>query len=108
MNDAHFMTNPDGHAMTSEFWLQHRATYTIKDSPLSFQPAYGNLLDYSHAAVRQLRLDTIFEALARNHDLVDGFELDFKPLPSLLPARSGCRRCAADDGARASSPRAPR
>ena len=85
MNDAHFMTNPDGHAMTSEFWLQHRGAYTIKDSPLSFQPAYGNLLDYSHAAVRQLRLDTIFEALARNHDLVDGFELDFNRFQVFFP-----------------------
>jgi len=34
MNDAHFMANPDGHSMTSEFWFQHRHEYTIKDSPL--------------------------------------------------------------------------
>ncbi len=85
MNDAHFMTNPDGHAMTSEFWLQHRAAYTIKDSPLSFQPAYGNLLDYSHAAVRQLRLDTVFEVLMRNQHLVDGFELDFNRFQVFFP-----------------------
>jgi hypothetical protein len=85
MNDAHFMTDPDGHAMTSEFWLKHRARYTIKDSPLSFQPAYGNLLDYSHAAVRQLRLDTVFEVLTRNHDLVDGFELDFNRFQVFFP-----------------------
>ena len=85
MNDAHFMTDPAGHAMTSEFWLKHRAEYTIKDSPLSFQPAYGNLLDYSHAAVRQLRLDTVFEVLARNHDLVDGFELDFNRFQVFFP-----------------------
>jgi hypothetical protein len=85
MNDAHFMSDPDGHAMTSEFWLKHRADYTIKDSPLAFQPAYGNLLDYSHAAVRQLRLDTVFEALARNRDLVDGFELDFNRFQVFFP-----------------------
>ena len=85
MNDAHFMANPDDHAMTSEFWFKHRHEYTIKESPLAFQAAYGNLLDYSHAAVRQLRLDTVFEALARNHDLVDGFELDFNRFQVFFP-----------------------
>ena len=85
MNDAHFMANPDGHSMTSEFWFQHRHEYTIKDSPLLFQPAYGNLLDYAYPAVRQLRLDTVFEALARNHDLVDGFELDFNRFQVFFP-----------------------
>ena len=85
MNDAHFMANPDGHAMTSEFWFKHRHEFTIKESPLAFQAAYGNLLDYSHAAVRQLRLDTVFEALARNHDLVDGFELDFNRFQVFFP-----------------------
>jgi hypothetical protein len=85
MNDAHFMADPDGHAMTSEFWFQHREQYRIKDSPLGFQPAYGNLLDYSHAAVRQLRLDTVDEVLARNGDLVDGFELDFNRFQVFFP-----------------------
>jgi hypothetical protein len=85
MNDAHFMANPDAHAMTSEFWFKHRHEYTIKESPLAFQAAYGNLLDYSHTAVRQLRLNTVFEALARNHDLVDGFELDFNRFQVFFP-----------------------
>jgi len=85
MNDAHFMVKPDEHAMTSEFWFEHRARYTIKESPLAFQPAYGNLLDYSHAAVRQLRLDTVFECLERNRDLVDGFELDFNRFQVFFP-----------------------
>ena len=85
MNDAHFMVDPDQHSMTSEFWFRHRDEYTIKVSPLDFQPAYGNLLDYSHAAVRQLRLDTVFEALARNRDLVDGFELDFNRFQVFFP-----------------------
>ena len=85
MNDAHFMANPDAHAMTSEFWFKHRHEYTIKESPLAFQAAYGNLLDYTHAAVRQLRLDTVFEALARNHELVDGFELDFNRFQVFFP-----------------------
>jgi len=85
MNDAHFMAKPDEHAMTSEFWFTHRGRYTIKDSPLAFQPAYGNLLDYSHAAVRQLRLDTVAECLERNRDLVDGFELDFNRFQVFFP-----------------------
>ncbi len=85
MNDAHFMAKPDEHAMTSEFWFEHRARYTIKESPLGFQPAYGNLLDYSHAAVRQLRLDTVAECLERNRDLVDGFELDFNRFQVFFP-----------------------
>ncbi len=85
MNDAHFMANPDEHAMTSEFWCKHRHEFTIKESPLAFQPAYGNLLDYSHAAVRELRLATVFETLVRNHDLVDGFELDFNRFQVFFP-----------------------
>jgi len=85
MNDAHFMANPDQHSMTSEFWFKHRHEFTIKDSPWSFQPAYGNLLDYSHAPVRQLRLDTAFEVLDRNRDFVDGFELDFNRFQVFFP-----------------------
>jgi hypothetical protein len=85
MNDAHFMARPDEHVMTGEFWLKHRAEFTIKDSPLSFQPAYGNLLDYSHAEVRQHRLDTAFEAIARYRDLIDGFELDFNRFQVFFP-----------------------
>lgn len=85
MNDAHFMASPDTHAMTSEFWFHHRDRYLIKESPLGFQPAYGNLLDYSHAAVRQLRLDTVDEVLTRNRDLVDGFELDFNRFQVFFP-----------------------
>lgn len=85
MNDAHFMTNPEQHAMTSEFWFRHRDRYTIKDSPLPWQPAYGNLLDFTHEAVRQLRLDTVFEVLERNRDLVDGFELDFNRFQVFFP-----------------------
>ena len=85
MNDAHFMVDPDRHSMTSEFWFAHREHYIIRDSPLDFQKAYGNLLDYTHAAVRQLRLDTIFEALERNRDLVDGFELDFNRFQVFFP-----------------------
>jgi hypothetical protein len=71
--------------MTSEFWFAHRERYTIKDSPLPWQPAYGNLLDYSHEAVRRLRLDTVYEALERNRDLVDGFELDFNRFQVFFP-----------------------
>ena len=85
MNDAHFMTKPDEHSMTSEFWFKHRGRYTIKDSPLPWQPAYGNLLDYTHEAVRQLRLDTVFEVLERNRDLIDGFELDFNRFQVFFP-----------------------
>jgi hypothetical protein len=85
MNDAHFMARPEQHSMTSEFWFKHRHEFTIKESPLPFQPAYGNLLDYSHAAVRQLRLDTVVEVLERNRDLVDGFELDFNRFQVFFP-----------------------
>jgi hypothetical protein len=79
------MADPDKHAMTSQFWFKHRDRFTIKDSPLEFQPAYGNLLDYSHAEVRGLRLDTVAEVLARNRDLVDGFELDFNRFQVFFP-----------------------
>jgi hypothetical protein len=85
MNDAHFMVKPDEHSMTSEFWFRHRDRYTIKDSPLPWQPAYGNLLDFTHEAVRQLRLDTVFEVLERNRALVDGFELDFNRFQVFFP-----------------------
>jgi len=85
MNDAHFMVKPDEHSMTSEFWFKHRDRYTIKESPLPWQPAYGNLLDFTHEAVRQLRIDTVFEVLERNRDLVDGFELDFNRFQVFFP-----------------------
>ncbi|MFO1447163.1 MAG: hypothetical protein U1F61_03205 [Opitutaceae bacterium] len=93
MNDAHFMVKPDDHPMTSEFWFRHRDRFTIKTSPLAFQPAYGNLLDYTHAEVRQLRLATVQEVLARNRDLVDGFELDFNRFQVFFP-RGGATRGA--------------
>ncbi len=93
MNDAHFMVKPDEHAMTSEFWLKHRDRFTIKSSPLAFQPAYGNLLDYTHPEVRQLRLATVQEVLARNRDLVDGFELDFNRFQLFFP-KGGAERGA--------------
>lgn len=85
MNDAHFMVDPDNHAMTGEFWFKHRREYTIKDSPLPFQKAYGNLLDYSHPEVRQHRLDTAFESIERYQDLTDGFELDFNRFQVFFP-----------------------
>jgi hypothetical protein len=85
MNDAHFVANPEQHSMTSEFWFRHRDRYTIKESPLPFQKAYRNLLDFTHDAVRQLRLDTVYEALERNRDLVDGFELDFNRFQVFFP-----------------------
>ncbi len=85
MNDAHFMGRPEEHSMTSAFWFKHRNQYTIKDSPLPFQPAYGNLLDYSHPEVRRHRLDTAFEAIERNRDLIDGFELDFNRFQVFFP-----------------------
>ena len=85
MNDAHFMVHPEEHSMTGEFWFKHRDQYTLKDSPLSFQRAYGNLLDYSHAEVRRHRLDTAFEAIERNRDLIDGFELDFNRFQVFFP-----------------------
>jgi hypothetical protein len=97
MNDAHFMVKPDDHAMTSEFWLKHRDTFTIKTSPLAFQPAYGNLLDYTHPEVRQLRLATVQEVLARNRDLVDGFELDFNRFQLFFPKGGAAAWRAADD-----------
>ncbi|MBL9207287.1 MAG: hypothetical protein JNN01_19510 [Opitutaceae bacterium] len=85
MNDSHFMVEPDSHSMTSEFWFKHRDKLTIRESPLPFQKAYGNLLDFTHAEVRQLRLDTVFEVLDRNRDLVDGFELDFNRFQVFFP-----------------------
>ena len=85
MNDAHFMGHPEEHSMTSAFWFKHRNQYNIKDSPLPFQPAYGNLLDYSQAEVRRHRLDTAFEAIERNRDLIDGFELDFNRFQVFFP-----------------------
>jgi len=85
MNDSHFMARPDEHAMTGAFWFKHRHEYTIKDSPLPFQKAYANLLDFSHAEVRKHRLDTAFEAIERNQDLIDGFELDFNRFQVFFP-----------------------
>jgi len=81
MNDDHFALDPLNHPSTGQFWLEHQE-YTIEKSgrsPIESDNAvfYSNLLDFSHEAVRQYRLDLIFEIIDRYQDIMDGIELDF-------------------------------
>jgi hypothetical protein len=76
MNDAHFVADPYDYPLTGKFWLDH-TDLTIKESPLSFKDNYSNLLDFSHAQVRDFRMAVIDEVIERNSGHMDGFELDF-------------------------------
>src|SRR5690606_17402982 len=68
MNDSHFMTDPHDSPFTGRFWVEHQ-DLTIGESPVS-RASYRELLDFSHEAVRQYRLDTIFEVIDRYADLI--------------------------------------
>lgn len=87
MNDAHFTFGlpPEEYPLTGKFWLEHR-DMVIGESPIKSKPEYGQLLDYSRKEVRDYRLATIFEAIDRNADLIDGFELDFTRFQIFFPA----------------------
>jgi len=84
MNDSHFMTDPHDSPFTGRFWIENEHL-KIKRSPIVSRASYGELLDYSHAEVRQYRLDVIFEAIDRYADLIDGFELDFNRVQVFFP-----------------------
>ncbi|WP_218931920.1 hypothetical protein [Adhaeretor mobilis] len=85
MNDDHFMFDPLQYPMTGEFWLKNHQRLKLRDSPVLSDPSYGQLLDYSHAEVRDYRLGIIYEAIERYQDIMDGFELDFNRVQVFFP-----------------------
>src|SRR5690606_8360724 len=92
MNDSHIMRDPENYPLTGEFYLANR-DLIIKDGPWPFnQKMYANLLDYTHEKVRNYRLDVIFEAIDRNVQYIDGFELDFNRVQVFFPAGKGEER----------------
>lgn len=84
MNDSHFMADPEQYPLTGKFWLENK-DLIIKQSPISFNKDYGNLLDFSHEKVRNFRLAEVDEVLQRNKQYIDGFELDFNRVQVFFP-----------------------
>ena len=89
MNDDHFIFDPFEYPLTGAFWLENHEQMTIKDSPILSDDHYGNLLDFTHEAVRQYRLDILFEMIDRYGDLMDGLEMDFNRSQVLFPRGQG-------------------
>lgn len=75
MNDHHFASKPDESPLTGEFWMQNRERFTMKN----------RRLDFSHAEVRQYRMNIIMEVIERYQDIMDGIELDFTRGGSFFP-----------------------
>lgn len=84
MNDDHFMSDPYNYPLTGKFWLEN-TKLTIKESPIVFSKDYGNLLNYEHEKVRNYRYSVVIEAIERNKDIIDGFELDFNRVQVFFP-----------------------
>ncbi len=85
MNDSHFIFDPHNYPLTGEFWMKNHEKLRIGDSPITFRPGYENLLDFTHPEVRAFRLAVVDEVLARNADIIDGFELDFNRVQIFFP-----------------------
>lgn len=92
MNDSHFIFDPYDYPLTGKFWLEN-TDLTIKNSPLSWEKKYGNLLNFLHQKVRDFRYDVFEEVISRNADVIDGFELDFNRVQVFFP------KGKADEGA---------
>ena len=92
MNDDHFIFDPQNYPLTGKFWLDNQKTMTIGESPQPADPHYGNLLDFSHQAVRQFRLKVIDEVITRYEDILDGIELDFNRFQMIFPKDRGYER----------------
>jgi hypothetical protein len=92
MNDDHFIFDPVDYPLTGKFWLDNHETMKIGESPQPADEHYGNLLDFSHAEVRQYRLEVIFEVIARYEDILDGIELDFNRFQMIFPKDTGYER----------------
>ncbi len=86
MNDAHYAFGkpPRDYPLTGSFYLEH-PEYRIGESPIRSRKQYGELLDFTHAQVRQHRMDQIHEATQRYQDVMDGFELDFTRFQVFFP-----------------------
>lgn len=86
MNDAHYAFGkpPRDYPLAGSFYVNH-PEFVLGDSPIKSKAEYGQLLDFSHAEVRQHRLDQIVEATKRYQDVMDGFELDFTRFQVFFP-----------------------
>ena len=92
MNDDHFMFDPPNYPLTGEFWIRNHERLKIGDSPIPGHPEYGNLLDFSHAEVREFRFNVIKEIIDRYKDVMAGVELDFNRVQVLFPQGKGPER----------------
>ncbi|MBM4046042.1 MAG: hypothetical protein FJ279_13075, partial [Planctomycetes bacterium] len=85
MNDSHFAVEPLENPLTGEFWMKHHERLKLGASPVPGHPHYANLLDFSHAEVREYRLGVLFEMIERYQDIMDGVEMDFVRVQILFP-----------------------
>jgi hypothetical protein len=100
MNDSHFMTDPQEYPLTGEFWMKNGQRLRIGDSPILSRAEYGNLLDFSHAEVRDHRLGVVFEIIERYGDIMDGIEMDFNRVQVLFPRGNAHERALGHRNAR--------
>jgi hypothetical protein len=85
LNDGHFAAQPFDHPATGRFWIENHERLRIGRSPSDRLPYIANLLDYSHAEVRDHRLAIISEIIDRYSDVMDGLLLDGVRQPFLFP-----------------------
>ncbi|HEV2295419.1 MAG TPA: hypothetical protein VGR35_16330 [Tepidisphaeraceae bacterium] len=86
MNDDHFVFDPHEYPLTGEFWDNNQDLIIgLERSPILSQKMYGNLLDFSHAKVREHRLAVVREVIDRYHDISEGIELDFNRTQIFFP-----------------------
>lgn len=93
MNDAHYVFGrpPEAYPLTGSFYLENR-DLVIGESPIRSRPQYGELLDFSHPAVRDHRMAQIREILDRYQHVMDGFEMDFTRFQVFFPPGQAAER----------------
>lgn len=82
LNDAHYTAGTSPY-LEGEFWAKNRERLTFGTPPFRVGKlsGYRELLDFSHAEVREHRLAVIREAITRYAGVMDGFLLDFMRHP---------------------------
>ncbi|HRK18330.1 MAG TPA: hypothetical protein PK970_05175, partial [Hyphomicrobiaceae bacterium] len=93
LSDAHFIKTPDTYPLVPKFYLDNRSLIIGRDkSPVQNDADYGNMLDFTHAAVRKYNYDIMAEAATRYQDVIGGIEIDFVRGQFLFPRGKGPER----------------
>jgi len=93
MNDGHYAFGkpPEDYPLTGSFYLNHR-DLVLGESPIRSKAEYGQLLDFSHEAVRAHRMAQAMEIVERYADIMAGFELDFTRFQVFFPPGTASER----------------